>query len=171
MARASRVQEIEVAPEADRLEGFPHPRETRQLFGHVAAERELAAALGSGRIHHAWLIAGPEGIGKATLAYRFAAYALPSRKPVVLSVSLGCRKTLRRFAWCGPCHILGFWSSAPWDPKNKRFATNIPVDEVRKLRAFWPTPLAGRPGVAAALSALSSSTKPTSSTSPPPMPC
>ena len=61
MARAPAVQEIEALPEADRLEGFPHPRETRALFGHEAAERELAQAFAGGRMHHAWLLAGPRG--------------------------------------------------------------------------------------------------------------
>lgn len=138
MARAPRVQEIEVAPEADRLEGFPHPREARQLFGHRAAERELAAALGSGRIHHAWLIAGPEGIGKATLAYRFAAYALADpdvRDPAAASLALPeqtpALRMVRAMSHPGLLVI-----RRPWDQKNKRFATNIPVDEVRKLRAF-----------------------------------
>jgi DNA polymerase III subunit delta' len=37
MARAPALQEIEAPPEADRLDGFPHPRETRELFGHEAA--------------------------------------------------------------------------------------------------------------------------------------
>ena len=76
MARAPIVQEIEVAPEIDRLEDFPHPRETVTLYGHGSAEQELAAAFASGRMHHAWLLSGPQGIGKATLAYRMAKSAL-----------------------------------------------------------------------------------------------
>lgn len=48
------------------------PRETATLFGHDAAERVLVDAARSGRLPHAWLIIGPRGIGKATLAYRFA---------------------------------------------------------------------------------------------------
>ena len=76
MARAPAVQEIEAAPEADKLEGVPHPRFTAKLYGHAAAERTLAEGLASGRIHHGWLITGPPGIGKATLAYRFARAAL-----------------------------------------------------------------------------------------------
>lgn len=148
MARAPRVQEIEVAPEADRLEGFPHPRETRQLFGHVAAERELAAALGSGRIHHAWLIAGPEGIGKATLAYRFAAYALaePEARGFV-SVSLELPENTQALRMVRAMSHPGLLViRRPWDPKNKRFATNIPVDEVRKLRAFLAHTAGGTTG-------------------------
>ncbi len=70
MARAPALHEIEVA--SHRLEGFPHPRATSRLYGHETAERTLQTAFASGRMHHGWLIAGPEGIGKATLAYRFA---------------------------------------------------------------------------------------------------
>ena len=76
MARAPAVQEIEALPEADRLEGFPHPRETRGLLGHEAAEQALAQAFAAGRMHHAWLLAGRAGIGKATLSYRLARHVL-----------------------------------------------------------------------------------------------
>src|SRR5262245_63494058 len=76
MARAPVAQEIETLPEADRLEGFPHPRETRELLGHEAAEQMLAESFAGGRMHHAWLFAGRAGIGKATLAYRLARYVL-----------------------------------------------------------------------------------------------
>ena len=53
MARAPAITEFEELPEADRLEGFPHPRETKELYGHGEAERLLAEALASGRLHHA----------------------------------------------------------------------------------------------------------------------
>jgi len=55
---------------------IPHPRETAELIGHEGAEAMLAAAHASGRLAHAWLITGPRGIGKATLAYRFARFVL-----------------------------------------------------------------------------------------------
>lgn len=54
----------------------PRPRANPDLVGHEAAEATLLAAWNSGRLPHAWLIAGPRGIGKATLAYRFARFAL-----------------------------------------------------------------------------------------------
>jgi DNA polymerase III subunit delta' len=50
------------------------PRETTALFGHEEAEHALLDAYKSGRIPHAWLIGGPPGIGKATLAYRLARF-------------------------------------------------------------------------------------------------
>ena len=56
MARAAATAEFDELPEADRLEGFPHPRQTKKLFGHESAERMLAESLSDGRMHHAWLI-------------------------------------------------------------------------------------------------------------------
>src|SRR6476661_10343613 len=58
-----------------------HPRETAALFGHHDAEMALLNAYRSGRIPHAWLIGGAAGIGKATLAYRMARFALAHRDP------------------------------------------------------------------------------------------
>ena len=60
------------AVEPDRLEGTPHPREQLAFFGHPEAEAAFVEGIRSGRLHHAWLIGGPQGIGKATLAYRVA---------------------------------------------------------------------------------------------------
>ncbi|MGH6662585.1 MAG: DNA polymerase III subunit delta' [Rhodospirillales bacterium] len=54
----------------------PPPRNNPALVGHQAAERALLESLRGGRLAHAWLISGPEGIGKATLAYRFARFVL-----------------------------------------------------------------------------------------------
>ena len=62
------------------------PRETADLFGHREAEMALLNAYRSGRIPHAWLIGGPKGIGKATLAYRMARFVLANRNPMSLSV-------------------------------------------------------------------------------------
>ena len=59
----------------------PHPRETTALFGHHEAEQTLLNAYRGGRIPHAWLISGPQGIGKATLAYRMARFVLAHRDP------------------------------------------------------------------------------------------
>src|SRR5437588_874746 len=63
-----------------------HPRETADLFGHREAEMALLNAYRSGRIPHAWLIGGPQGIGKATLAYRMARFVLANSKPMTSSV-------------------------------------------------------------------------------------
>lgn len=67
--------------EPDRVEGAPHPRETQDLFGQQAAEAAFLEAFSSGRMHHGWLISGPRGVGKATLAWRIARFLLA--RPVV----------------------------------------------------------------------------------------
>jgi DNA polymerase III subunit delta' len=63
-----------------------HPRETPDLFGHRDVETALLTAYRSGRIPHAWLIGGAQGIGKATLAYRMARFMLAHRDPLAPSV-------------------------------------------------------------------------------------
>src|SRR5688572_33323980 len=62
-------------------DALPHPRETAALFGHAEAEQTLLDAYRSGRVPHAWLIGGEAGIGKATLAYRFARFVLAYPDP------------------------------------------------------------------------------------------
>jgi DNA polymerase III subunit delta' len=61
---------------SDVLTEIPAPRVNPYLIGHAAAEDQLLRAWRSGRMPHAWLLAGSRGIGKATLAYRFARFAL-----------------------------------------------------------------------------------------------
>jgi DNA polymerase-3 subunit delta' len=65
---------------------LPHPRETFALFGHATAERALLDEYRSGRVAHAWLIGGPAGIGKATLAYRMARFVLAHPDPLAAAV-------------------------------------------------------------------------------------
>jgi DNA polymerase-3 subunit delta' len=78
-------------PDDDAGEPLP-PRATAALYGHAEAERTLLDAYRSGRLPHAWLIGGPAGIGKATLAYRTARFVLahpdPAAKDVQAAASL-----------------------------------------------------------------------------------
>src|SRR5215469_10371552 len=69
------------ATEDDDAGEAPHPRATTALFGHAVAEAALLAAYRSGRVPHAFLIAGPQGIGKATLAYRMARFVFAHPDP------------------------------------------------------------------------------------------
>ena len=64
----------------------PQPRETGVLVGHAEAERSLLEAYRGGRIPHAWLLGGPRGIGKATLAYRLARFVLAHPGPAAPEV-------------------------------------------------------------------------------------
>lgn len=138
MARAPQATEIEELPEADRLDGFSHPRATVNLFGQDAAERTLLDAFASGRMHHGWLIAGAEGIGKATMAYRFAKYILAApedRDPFGGSLAIAGDVPAARqvVAQSSPGLLV---LRRPYDSKAKRFRTEITVDEARRLKSF-----------------------------------
>ncbi len=139
MARSPEPSDI---PEPDRLEGFPHPRETEILYGHAEAEDALRHAFMSGRLHHAWLVTGPAGIGKATLAYRFARFLLKYSDPRV--VEAAGIETLhvppedaifRRVAARGHANVLTL--RKPWNDKTKRYMTVLSVDEVRRTQSFF----------------------------------
>jgi DNA polymerase-3 subunit delta' len=138
MARAPALQEIEAPPEADRLEGFPHPRHTQTLYGHDAVERSLAEAFASGQMHHGWLICGGEGVGKATLAYRLARHILaeaherdPSAQTLATPEDATATRQVRALSHPGLLVL-----RRTWDNKSKRFTASIAVDEVRRLRNF-----------------------------------
>ena len=75
------------ADQDDQVEGSPPPRATTALYGHALAETALLAAYRSGRGPHAFLIAGPQGIGKATLAYRMARFVLAHPDPAAADVA------------------------------------------------------------------------------------
>jgi DNA polymerase-3 subunit delta' len=62
------------------------PRETVSLYGHQDAEAALLDAYRGGQFPHAWLIGGPHGVGKATLAYRMARFVLAQPLPTAPSV-------------------------------------------------------------------------------------
>lgn len=58
---------------------LPHPRENQWLHGHVGALAEFRASFASGKLHHAWILGGEEGIGKATFAYQIIFELLSNR--------------------------------------------------------------------------------------------
>jgi DNA polymerase-3 subunit delta' len=87
VSRAPVRERDEAPPESDVFEGAPHPRHAAKLFGHAAAEAEMLNAYRSGRLAHAWLIGGREGIGKATLAWRFARFVLAFPDPGASAVA------------------------------------------------------------------------------------
>jgi DNA polymerase III subunit delta' len=110
------------------------PRENPRLIGHTAAEAELLEAMQGGRMHHAWLITGPSGVGKATLAYRFArrllagpghgdTLALDPADPVFRRVAIGSHADLLTV-------------ERAWDDKKSRMRGEIVVDDTRAISAF-----------------------------------
>src|SRR5271169_662714 len=119
----------------------PHPRETTVLFGHGEAEAALLNAYRGGRIPHAWLIGGAQGIGKATLAYRMARFVLAHRDPLapdmqrVDSLQVDPSDPVARRITAGAHGGLLVLQRTPNDKGVMR--TVITVDETRETIAFF----------------------------------
>lgn len=121
-------------------DGIPNPRQTSALFGHAAAERTLLDAYRSGRIPHAWLIGGPPGIGKATLAFRMARFVLAHPDPSAPAVQAAATLAV------APDHRVAGMIAAQSHPDllvlertlsdTGKLRTVIRVDDARKVASF-----------------------------------
>jgi DNA polymerase III subunit delta' len=120
----------------------PEPRANPLLIGHELAEATLIEALRAGRMHHAWLVTGPDGVGKATLAYRFARRLLagmPEGETLALDPA---HPVFRRVAAGSHADLLTV--ERAYDEKRKRMRTQIAVDDVRRISNFMSlTPAEG----------------------------
>jgi len=126
----------------DSEDGARLPRETTALFGHQQAEHLLLDAYKSGRIPHAWLIGGPPGIGKATLAYRLARFVLAHPDPRAAEVqgaaSLAVdsnQPVARRIAARAQGDLLVLERAI--NEQTGKHYTVIRVDDVRRTTAFF----------------------------------
>jgi len=118
------------------------PRDNPLLLGHEAAEAVLLQAYRSGRLPHAWLLSGPRGIGKATLAFRFARFlfaegaaapGLFAAPPASLAIAPE-HPVFRRVASGGHADLLVVERSL--DPKRKKLRSEIVVDDTRAIAGF-----------------------------------
>ncbi len=131
-------------PEADSIEGAPHPRATSVLLGQGSAEATFLQAFNTGRLHHGWLITGPRGVGKATLAWRLARFLLASPEddggmfaappPETLDIPDN-HPVARRIAALSEPRL--FLLRRAYDEKKAKLQDVISVDEVRKMKSFF----------------------------------
>ena len=125
-------------PEPDRLEGHAHPRETFRFAGNEIVLARMAQAIRSGRPPQAWLVTGPPGIGKATLAYRVARYLLAfgatDKGPADLSVPERDPVSIQVGAASHPGLLV---LKRGLHPDTGRLMNVISVNEVRRLGAFF----------------------------------
>lgn len=120
-----------------------HPRETFAFQGGEAAEEAWLDALARGRMHHAWLLTGPEGVGKATFAYRAARRLLGARPDSSLGI-LGSDPddSVSRHVIARSHPDLMVLERETEDGKPRKY---IPVDEARKLPEFFAKAPASSP--------------------------
>ena len=105
------------------------PRENPDLFGHAAAEAVFEQAIVAGRMHHAWLISGPAGVGKATLAYRLARRLLAQGNP-----NDPASPVFRRIASGTHADLLSIQLEI--NEKTKKLKTAIAVEQTRDVTGF-----------------------------------
>lgn len=142
------------APDIEILE----PRANPHLFGHAQVEQHFAEEFAAGRTHHAYLITGPKGIGKATLAYRLARYVLSTGAQAAMQEALSMslfgeeppvtrhlppatslemspdNPIFRRILAASHADLLTL--SPPVDAKKGTEKKEIPVEEARKVPEF-----------------------------------
>lgn len=128
-------------PAIDQLGTYPHPKETDRLIGQEEAEQALLSNFTSDRFHHAWLITGAKGIGKATLAYRATKFILAGQgagglfgPPTSLDVEGGEADLALIRAGAHPGLAV---LTRQYDTKGKKFFSVIRVDDVRALAGFF----------------------------------
>ena len=135
---------------SDQIEGYPHPKLTKTLFGHETQEKEFIDCYKSGKLHHGWLITAAKGIGKATLAWRLAKFILTQPVKSFNANSFFSEANQHHHNELDDkakdsieTKILA--ESEPrlsvtrrsFDEKRKKFRSNIRVDEIRRLNSFF----------------------------------
>lgn len=121
-------------PEPDRVLGAPHPREAARVLGHDDQVASFVDAARGGRLHHAWLLAGPRGVGKASFAWLAARWLLADSDSDDLTVAAEHPVSRRILAQSeGRLNLV----RRPWDAKAGRLRAEITVDEIRKLLTFF----------------------------------
>jgi DNA polymerase-3 subunit delta' len=119
------------------------PQENPELVGQEGSERALLESALSGRLHHAWLLTGPRGIGKATLAFRFARFLLAGAGAKAgglfadgpSSLAVDPRHSVFRLVASGGHPDLRLVARSQ-NPKTGRMRTEIVVDDVRDAVGF-----------------------------------
>ncbi|MDE2446760.1 MAG: hypothetical protein KGO94_11310, partial [Alphaproteobacteria bacterium] len=104
-----------------------HPRYTPDVIGHSEAIARFTHSLGTGKLHHAWLIHGTKGIGKATLAYHFAALILGHKNPAQAQRWIASHAHPDLFVLERQLN----------DSKPPKLRTEISVHDARKLSEFF----------------------------------
>jgi DNA polymerase-3 subunit delta' len=135
----------DAAPEPERLDGAPHPRDTDRLIGQDAAQQAFVDAFNTGRLHHAWMLTGPRGVGKATLAWRIARFLLATPTPddggmfapeVPTSLDISPDHPIaQRIASGGEGRIRNVTRTV--NEKTKKLRNEIVADDIRALNGFF----------------------------------
>lgn len=130
---------VRLAPEQfDTIDGIAEPAENPLLVGHEDAIAHVAAAYQSGKMHHALLLSGPPGVGKATFAFHLAQHLLANPVPELAPATFSGRDPqsalFRQIAQGSHPSVLHL--TRPVNERTKGFKSVVTVDEIRKIGRF-----------------------------------
>jgi DNA polymerase III subunit delta' len=142
---------LDLPEQHDTLPGVPAPVLTRHIFGHDQQLSFLADSYRSGRLHHAFLFEGQNGIGKATAAFHLAQHLIgsPIASDAPNSLQLLAQESNDYRQLASGTHPQALHLTRPFDPKTERYKTLLTVDEIRRVGHFL-----SRTNAAAAANAL-----------------
>lgn len=124
-----------LAPEQhDTLENIPEPAESPNLFGHGETVARLLSMQSSGRLPHGLILAGPAGIGKATLTFHFARHLLSGQQGDQLAEAPVDGSIFRQVA--SGAHPSVLHLNRPLNEQGKGFKTVLSVKEIRRIGRF-----------------------------------
>ncbi|QQG35398.1 MAG: DNA polymerase III subunit delta' [Micavibrio aeruginosavorus] len=132
--------------------GLQPPRLMDECLGHQDVEAQILDMINSRHLPHALIFAGPEGIGKSTMAFRLARYllkhglpseedsagglfgdALPPVKAENLSTDINDQVS-RMVAAAGHPDLLTV--EREFDDRKNRFKGNVGIESVRRIAPF-----------------------------------
>lgn len=130
------IDGLEVPKAYDSIDGVPEPAANPHLIGHGDKIAFLTEALAEGRMHHALLFEGPQGIGKATLAFHLAGHLLAKSGSAAGDLAMPDyhHPVWRQIA--GGMHPAVLHINRPFDQKTGKFRTAITVEEIRRVTHF-----------------------------------
>ncbi len=129
------MQALDLPEQHDTLHGIKAPVEAAAIYGHERQAGLISRAYQQGRMHHALLLEGPAGIGKASFAFQLAQHLIANPNapgaPGAFSPLDRNSSDFRQLALGTHSQVLHL--TRPFDAKTEKFKTMLTVDEVRRI--------------------------------------
>lgn len=132
--RMSQADALEEIPDID---GDYPPRLTRALVGHERVMDAFIAAAQGGRLPHAWLLCGPQGVGKASFAYLAARQMLALDNPTSLSALSPAQDSEVSHLLETSIHPDLYVLKRSYNLKTGKFRNDISVEETVAMKNFF----------------------------------
>jgi len=119
------------------------PYNNFDLLGHEEVEQTFLKACISGKLHHAWILHGPEGVGKSTFAYRIARFLISGKleedtgflNEPITSLNISKDSPTAKLISAQSCADL-LVVEREFDEKSGKYKKEILVSEIRKINDF-----------------------------------